>query len=172
MRDTELRAPANPAGNPQLSRHWNDAASVGFKLLRCPRLAISASADLRGDWYIAASYDIVKRFGACSRVIESGGCGMRHLDALEAKNPRATPPWHEAIAAASVAEATAITKAVAEWTDGDTVAAHYAYANDYVCTANPGTGGTDAILSTVNRESILAKINMRFVTPEELAALI
>lgn len=82
------------------------------------------------------------------------------------------PPWHEAIAAATVPQATAIIKAVAEWADGDTVAAHYAYANDYICTSNAGGSGGHSILSNEMRESVLAKINVRFLSPEALAEIL
>ena len=115
---------------------------------------------------------VVKRFDAFSRGIESTGCGLSRLRAIEAKEAKAKPPWHEAIAAATVPLATAITKAVAEWVDGDTVAAHYAYANDYICTTNAGVGGAHSIMSTQNRDTVLRRINIRFIGPDELAAML
>jgi len=162
----------HPEGNPHLARFWDDALLSRFKLLRCPRLVLSGDAELRNEWFIPASYDIVKRFNAFSRGIESTGCGLSRLQAIEAQEPRAKPPWHEAIAAATVPLATAITKAVAEWVDGDTVSAHYAYANDYICTTNAGVGGPHSIMSTQNRDTVLRRINIRFLGPDELAAML
>jgi hypothetical protein len=165
-------APTHPQANPALARQWNEARESGFRLLRCPRLAITSSTELKADWYIPAGFDIVKRFDACSRGIESAGCGMSHMEAIEVQFPKLKAPWHEAIAGATVPQATAIIKAVAEWVDGDTVAAHYAYVNDYICTSNAGTAGAHSIMSREMRDTVLAKINIRFVTPAELAALL
>src|SRR5262245_20338705 len=45
LRDAEPCETTHPDNNPTLARHWRDALAAGFRLLRCPRLAMAATSD-------------------------------------------------------------------------------------------------------------------------------
>ena len=66
-----------------------------------------------------------------------------------------------------------IAKAFAEWADGDTVAAHYAYRNDYICTNDIGrSAGSRSIFSSNNRAWLKDNFGIEIITPKELVNLI
>ena len=70
-------------------------------------------------------------------------------------------------------EKTEIQKAVAEWADRDTVAAHFAYTNSYLCSEDRGvSAGSPSIFDAINRTWLRATYGVEFVTLEELAALV
>lgn len=59
-------------------------------------------------------------------------------------------------------------KAVAEWADGDSIAAHYAYGNDLFCTRDMGkTAGAASVLSLNNRRWLETQFGIEFVSPTE-----
>lgn len=156
-----------------LSKHWKDAEQMGFKILHCPRIATPINSDLREEWFVGTTHEIAKRFGDCGREIESRGCGIAQIKAIGTKYAGNSQPWYEGISIAPMSEETAIGKAVAEWADGDTVAAHYAYTNDYLCTRDTAkSGGADSVFSAENRAWLESKYGIKFITPEALANMI
>ena len=164
---------AHPGNTYYLSKHWADAEKLGFKLLHCPRVATPTNPDLKDEWFIGVTVDIANRFGACSREIESNGCGISQLKEIGNRYAGPAQPWHEGIAVSPNSEEAAIAKAVAEWGDGDTVAAHYAYENDYVYTRDVAkSGGANSVFSLKNRAWLESNYGVKFITPEQLAAMI
>jgi hypothetical protein len=69
-------------------------------------------------------------------------------------------------------EERALTKACAEWADGEIVAAHFAYANDILCTNDRAASGRRSILDAKHRAWLAADFGTRFATLEELIALL
>jgi hypothetical protein len=62
-------------------------------------------------------------------------------------------------------------RAAAEWADGDSVAAHFAYGNDIFCTEHQGHGASGpSILDAENRRWLAVAHNVKFATITELAA--
>ena len=59
-----------------LADGWAAARQLGFKILHCSRLAMTTNPSLASDWFVGDSYNIAKRFGACSREIAANGCGV------------------------------------------------------------------------------------------------
>jgi hypothetical protein len=63
--------------------------------------------------------------------------------------------------------------AVAEWVDGDSVAAHVAYSNDVFCTEDQGKSASGgSILDADNRVWLAVTYNVKFATIRELATQI
>jgi hypothetical protein len=164
---------AHPGNNHYLSKHWSDAEELGFKILHCPRMSVTTNPDLKSEWFIGVSRDIANSFGACGREIEANGCGISQLKAIGGKYAASGRPWHEGISVSPDTEQNPIAKAVAEWADGDAVASHYAYENDYICTRDIAkSGGQDSVFSQKNRAWLESKYGVKFITPEQLAAMI
>jgi hypothetical protein len=164
---------AHPGSNHYLSKHWADAEKMGFKLLHCPRVSAVSNPSLEAEWFIHVTDGIANRFGACSREIESNGCGIAQLKEIGKKYAGVGQPWHQGITLSPDSEEASIAKAVAEWADGDAVAAHYGYANDYICTRDIAkSGGPDSVFSPKNRAWLESRYGVRFISPEQLAAMI
>jgi hypothetical protein len=66
-----------------------------------------------------------------------------------------------------------LAQGVAEWMDGDALAATYGYGFEYFCTNDKGAGaGTSSILHPSKRALYVQKYNVKIVTPDELIALL
>jgi hypothetical protein len=66
-----------------------------------------------------------------------------------------------------------VQRRIAEWADGDAIAAHIAYGNDYFCTRDAAKkAGPTSILSARNREWLLREYGARVIAPGDLAAIL
>jgi hypothetical protein len=66
-----------------------------------------------------------------------------------------------------------VAKAVAEWADGDSVAAHYGYGNDLFCSEDFGkNASTASILDDDNRAWLTDTFGVRFVTMAQLGDMV
>ena len=170
---TKSEPSAQPGREPYVVTDWDAAQRLGFKILHCSRLAMTSNPALRREWFAGATYNIAKRFGACSREIAAMDRGVGSWEALEAEYSGIGQPWDGIAGSIAAAEANAIAKAAVEWSDADTVAAHYAYGNDYICVRDVAAGdGVDALFSTACRASLASKYDAVFVTARQLAGII
>lgn len=83
-------------------------------------------------------------------------------------------PWFRALGAARhIHEKREVARAIAEWADADSVAAHYAYGNDIFCTLDGGKAetrrGEPAVLDANNRVRLTKEFGIQFSTLGELA---
>jgi hypothetical protein len=63
-------------------------------------------------------------------------------------------------------------RAVSEMADGDTVATHIAYSNDFLCTEDRGRNSKTSVFDEKNREWLRTEYDVKFVSISELASLI
>jgi hypothetical protein len=165
------------SNNPYLTKHLQDALALDFKLLRCPRIAGIGNPDLQSSYYavdsrVSAS-ERQERCGNISRNIEAKGWGIKHIKDIGNKHANGKNWWLDGIKNAPASEDNAIIKAVAEWADGDAVAAHYAYDNNYFCTRDTAkAAGVNSVLSPTNRNWLSQNFNVSFVTPEDIAKIL
>lgn len=62
---------------------------------------------------------------------------------------------------------------VAEWMDGDSLAAHYGYGLDYYCTNDKGKGaGSNSIFHLNNKEKLKERFDIKILEPSELFKLL
>lgn len=161
---------AHPGNNSYLSSHLTDALSVGFKLMRCPRVAGVQNSDLKDEWFHPTSHEYANKFGVVGRRIEAAGAGIALIKAIGNKYVAPTEPWFEGLARAPATEDTAIAKAVAEWADADSVAAHVANGNMLFCTNDVAVAaGVASTFSGPNRQWLEADYGVKFMSPTELA---
>ena len=82
-------------------------------------------------------------------------------------------PWFKALGAApDIHETREVARAIAEWSDGDSIAAHYGYGNDIFCTGDKARPGRPSILDAANRAWLMTEFGVRFCTIRELASLL
>jgi hypothetical protein len=79
--------------------------------------------------------------------------------------------WFQALRRAQdETERKKVQKAVAEWADADSIAAHVGYGIDLFCWKN--TGGQRSVLGEPNRAWLASTFGVRFVTLTELSAMV
>jgi hypothetical protein len=168
---------AHPGNNPYLYKHLNDALSIGFKILRCPRLGVITNPDIVQSSFVQQSEDEIREkmdlFSQCAEEIERIGSGISHAVQIGNRYSNGSEPWHRGIKNAPSTEANNIAKALAEWADGDAIAAHVGYKNDYFCTRDVGkSAGVSSVLSPQNRVILTSKFGVKFISPQDLCSLI
>jgi hypothetical protein len=168
---------AHPGNSPHLYKHLNDALNIGFKLIRCSRVGGITNPDIDQSFFVQQSEDeILERMQLCSECaeeIERIGGGISHAKQIGHRYSTGNASWHIGIKNAPSTETKNIAKALAEWADGDAIAAHVGYKNDYFCTKDIGkSGGTSSILSLQNRATLESKFGVKFKSPQELCDLI
>jgi len=142
------------------------AIALEMRLMRAPRMTIPVPApflDLsvfadEGDVPTSAARD--NRWGDVMETIEQRGVGGAVLRSLQEK----------AGGRAEDIEDKEFARAVAEWADGDSVAAHVAYTNDIFCTEDQGrSAGGKSIFDEENRRWLSLTYDIEFATVEEVA---
>ncbi|WPG39210.1 hypothetical protein [Variovorax sp. EBFNA2] len=162
---------AHPGNNSYLSSHLTDALAVGFKLMRCPRVAGVQNVDLKDEWFYPTSNEYANRFGEVGRRLEGAGAGIAVIKAIGNKYAAPNEPWFEGLARAPASEDGPIAKAVAEWADADSVAAHVANGNALFCTNDAAVAaGVASTFAAPNRQWLEVDYGVKFVSPSELAA--
>jgi hypothetical protein len=64
-----------------------------------------------------------------------------------------------------------VSKVIAEWSDGDAIAAHYAYKHDIFCTRDEGkSAGVSSVLRADKRAWLTKEFGTVVMSPNELAA--
>jgi hypothetical protein len=168
-------AKAHRGNPPVVEQHLQDALAIGMLLLRAPRIAGVGNPDIADTYFVqqdsATATGRQERFGECLAAIESHGGGMAQIKLLAAKYAPTGAHWTAGVAHIPAQEDGLLIKAVAEWADGDAIAAHYAYENDVFCTKDVGnTGGSQSVLSPANRAWLTSDFGVTFENPETLEA--
>jgi hypothetical protein len=109
-----------------------------------------------------ATFDRQQREVDISYLIGRRGVGKAAFDAAEG--------WE--IRDRDAAAERRLVKACAEWADGETVSAHFAYRNDVLCTNDQARNAGRSIFDSANRTWLTAAYQMRFMTVGELAAIV
>jgi hypothetical protein len=75
--------------------------------------------------------------------------------------------------AKDIHECRQVERAVSEWADGDSIAAHYGYGIDLFCSKDFGKGASAlSVLDCANRKWLSEEFGIRFVTLRELADMV
>jgi len=97
--------------------------------------------------------------------------GLRRLRRRDTSQPTL---WFQGLRRAkSNGERQKVAKAVAEWADGDSVAAHYGYGIKLFCSEDFGSGASKAsVLDPDNRAWLTGTFGIQFVTMAQLADMV
>jgi hypothetical protein len=191
--EIEARHDLHPGITPEFEEELNEALAIGMKLLTTPYMALPVPDGLRNrpEIYaeeVFATSDYNERFGEIIRTIVDRGVGEGALPALAREftasldGPR--PDWmtdrdliYRVYVYASTSglnrEKRQVEKAFAESADGDLVAAHIAFGNDYLCTEDRGiSAGSPSIFDASNRGWLQSQYGVKIVSAQELADLL
>jgi hypothetical protein len=168
---------AHPGNHEYLAKYLDTAAKMGFKLVHIARIAGLVNKDAREHLVQLSGQelgDYLDRGHEASRRIDELGSGTGPLmKILEKYAPTRNRDLHSWIASAPDSETNAIAKAVAEWADADSVAAHIAIQGDYFCTRDQAKGaGQSSVLSASNVTILEREFGFKKVAPAELADLL
>lgn len=171
----------HPGLPPVLSARLSEAFALGFRFLRCPRIGAPRPITLKEEWFLSETDagEVEKRhdlYHEVGRAIESREVGIavaKRLAGEIAAQHRFCGPWYEAWAVTDDSlQKKRIAEAVAEWADGDAVAAHIGYGNHFFCTRDEGKSAGESILNAKNRAWLIRSYSIQFVTPAELAGIL
>lgn len=180
----------HPGIGEEFEEELNEALAIGIKLLTTPYIGLPVPDRLRNNPHIYAeevfaTADYNERFGDVVRTIVDRGVGEGALLALaKAFTARLDGPrpdglsdraliygiYEYACASGLSKEKRQIEKAFAESADGDVVAAHIAFGNDYLCTEDRGKSAVSpSIFDAQNRAWLETEYGVEILNVQELA---
>jgi hypothetical protein len=161
-------------------RRLRVALAMGVRVLSAPRIANARIEDPDKTIYVQENDaqrlgERLDRFHEVSRAIEDRGFGTspaKRIAERLANKAGVVEPWYRSLARANASDEKEFAKAVREWADSDTVAAHIAFQNDIFCTGDKGKSAGNSILDDANRAWLTAAYGVKFATIPELATLV
>ena len=165
-----------PRPRPDTVARVRRALELGLRILRAPRPGCTPIDVLDGELY---AKDVnpstrLERYEAIAAAIEARGLGFARMlkvtpspsHGLDSSLGLASVDW-----SSSPGDMTKVARAVAEWADGDSVAAHYGYANDLFCTQDRAArAGRYSVMHPAQRSWLHRVYGVEFVSIAELAA--
>lgn len=159
---------------PELSEYLRKtipkALDMGFKFIHTPRIGahslnIAEQYKASDDKYLLS--ERLKRTSDCIRFIESLGAGKANIhNKLDEDNIKGIV--HQTKQDKSLNNKN-YAKGIAEWVDGDAVAAHYAFGIDYFCTNDQAKGaGITSIFHPTNLYKLTEKYEIKFINPIDI----
>jgi len=163
----------HPGNSHYHEKHLQDALALGFRLLSCPRIGLTRSPDINRSMFRVENPTELQhrldKFMAVGRDIESMNAGFAQIAELGKKYRKGAETWFDALLRVPKTEQHLVKKCVAEWADGDAVAAHIAYECAFLCTNDIGkAAGAGSVFSPAIRSILSSRYGVRFVTPAEL----
>ena len=156
------------------------AFDLGLRVLGAPRVGLPRVEN--GPYAKETSEELperLDRFFNIMRAIEARDLGHPRTLAIAAMWADRAPNqhWYNVLGEAKdIHETREVARAIAEWSDADSVGAHYAYGNDLFCTLDVAAGeakrGQSATLDAVNRRWLLSDFGIKFVSLHELATIL
>lgn len=128
------------------------ALELGMRILIAPRAG--STRILNGEFYASDADESTRleRYESIAQAIEARGLGYARVSKVAKSDSRK------------------FAHAVAEWADGDSVAAHHSYANDLFCTQDRAVrAGRHSVLHPANRGWLRRVYAVEFVSIAELA---
>lgn len=169
----------HPGLHEYLSIALNEALKLGFQFINVPRIAwIRLDENIYKPQDILKQKEILTRTFHAARVFEREGLGIAHVLKMGEKvlqqRPNLAQQGIGAIRAFSYSDdLTKIPSAVAEWADGDAMAAHYGHNHDVFCTLDRGrNAGQYSVLHENRRIFLKSKFGIQILTPNELSEYI
>lgn len=190
--EIKARHHQHPGLGEQFEAELTAALELGVKILSTPYIGLSVPDRLRNnpqyyaeEVFASSAYD--ERFGEVISSVKSRGVGPEALPSLaksfteQLDGPR-PPEWsdreflyrvYEYARMYRTKELRLIEEAFAESADGDLVAAHVAYGNDYLCTEDYAKGThCRSVFDAQNRAWLTEEHGVQIVGTEELCQLL
>lgn len=151
---------SHPGLHSKLSQNLSKAQELGFKVIRMTNLGTVRSPEIPQDMLLTVEShqefsDYAQRLTDCHGFITSLGCGYHDYEMIKQTGQPGSPEK--------------LAEAIAEWVDGDALAAHYAFGADIFCTNDRGrNAGSKSIFFPDNLAKLKSHFAMTVLTPDEL----
>lgn len=135
------------------------AQRLGFKVLPMTNFGTTRNQDVPSDMLVeflsvSEFWGYAERLSECSSFIESINCGFAQYQSAKID---------------SQVNSKKFARAVAEWADGDSVSAHYAFGNDIFCTNDKaGSAGLASIFHPQNVVKLAGKFGIKIMSLNEI----
>lgn len=170
----------HPGLHPIVARWVGDAMALGLKFLYAPRISAPRPSDLAAGSFEVEDTEPERKnrqelFFKVGREIDARGVGFAKIKQIAERiraRSKSSAPWYSLLnMAIDEREHREIQKAVSEWADGDTIAAHIGYKIDLLCAGDKGqSAGAGSVFDAANRLWLEQTYGVQFVTLSELAA--
>ena len=163
----------HPGFHPKLWAKILEARNLGFRVLRMTNFGTVRPKNIPDDMYIDPSdmdefWRYAEPLASCGDYITSMGCGQAAYDRFKEEFNLVGLD----VQSIPVERRKEFAEAIAEWVDGDSLAAHYAVGNEFFCTDdNARNAGTKSIFHSVNKNRLQAEYDVKIISSRELAQL-
>ena len=170
--NTEL----HPGLPPEQWEKLLQARDLGFRVLRMTNIGTVRTEEIPDDMYI--QHNDIEKFWRYAELLASCNDFIVKLDCGRAAYDQFREEFN--LVGSVVSESHTIPvehrrrfeRAIAEWSDGESLAAHYAAGNDFFCTEDKaGNAGTGSIFHAQNREQLEKAFGIKIISSSEAAQL-
>jgi hypothetical protein len=168
--------------HPEAAARVQAALAIGMRVLGAPRIGSPRIEDTNNAIYVFEPDESLlalrlEKFMEAARAIEARGIGAAQGISLAqqfATRDGVTEHWYLSLQRASnIHEEKAVQRAVAEWADGDSIAAHIGYGRDLFCTEDQGnSAGGASIFDATNRAWLTSTFGVKFIGLSDLALIV
>ena len=165
----------HPGHHPKLQTKLLEARHLGFRVLRMTNFGTIRTQEIPDEMYMDNANDDIdefwryaERLSGCNDYITSMGCGQTAYNQLK-EEFNLVGAGSRLIPAKRRKE---FEKAIAEWVDGESLAAHYASGNEFFCTDdNARSAGTKSVFHGANRNRLEAEFGIKIISSCKAAQL-
>lgn len=165
----------HPGHHPKQQAKLLEARNLGFRVLRMTNFGTVRTKEIPDDMYMDhADADIdefwkyAERLESCNDYITSMGCGRASYNrfieefSLVGLGDQSIP----------VDRRKEFAEAMAEWVDGESLAAHYAAGNEFFCTDDKArSSGTKSIFHEINKSRLEVEYGIKIISSYEASQL-
>ena len=164
-------------GLPAVFDGWlKDVVALGMRFMRAPRIGMPRPPIPESHYIPRPDNTSLKRFFELGREIKGRGVGIHAIENIGTRFSQrigSDSTWFESLGEyRNKNELNKIADAVGEWADGDTVATHYAYANDILCTEDTAKSAGTSVFDATNRAWLVQHFDFSFASIQTLASVI
>jgi hypothetical protein len=165
----------HPGNHPKDIFYLLGAIDLGFKILPNKRFGKLINPAVKNEWYYITNEDylvVADRYTEIDKAIETMEAGYTVYVKLIGKDENPHLKSYELIKRFN-GSIKKLSSAISEWSDGDSVALHIAYNNDFFCTYDKGSkAGKNSIFRDSNISVLQKKFNFKKINPITLSNLI
>ncbi len=165
----------HPGHHPKQQAKLLEARNLGFRVLRMANAGTVRTQEIPDEMYMDNTNDDIdefwryaERLSSCADYITSMGCGQTAYNQLKEEFNL----FDAGSQLIPIKRRKKFLKAIAEWVDGESLAAHYAAGNEFFCTNDKArSAGTKSIFHEINKSRLEAEYGIKIISSYEASQL-